>query len=201
MTPRWGPQVAKVALALLGFSALVTEVATLVERGQLEVGNFFSYFTVEGNAFAVVVLLWSALAGAARSRRLDLFRGASTLYMLTTIVVFTVLLSGLDPTRLTAVPWDNTVLHYLMPIGVTLDWLLDRPTRRVGFRSALPWLGVPLVYVVYSLVRGPLVDWYPYPFLDPSTGGYGRVAIVSVVIAVVVAGFTWLVTRVPARRP
>ncbi len=199
MSSRWGPRVAKVALALLGFSALVTEVATLVERGQLEVGNFLSYFTVEGNAFAVVVLLWSALAGDLGSRRLDLLRGASTLYMATTIVVFTVLLSGLDPARLTAVPWDNTVLHYLMPIGVTLDWLLDRPSRRIGFRVALPWLGVPLVYVAYSLVRGPLVDWYPYPFLDPSTGGYARVAIVSVVIAVVVAGFTWLVTRVPPR--
>jgi hypothetical protein len=114
--------------------------------------------------------------------------------------VFTVLLSGLDPARLTAVPWDNTVLHYLMPIGVTLDWLLDRPVRRIGFREALPWLGVPLVYVGYSLVRGPLVDWYPYPFLDPTDGGYGRVAVVSVVIAVVVAAFAWLVTRVPARR-
>ena len=200
MTSRWGPRVAKVALALLGFSALVTEVATLVERGQLEVGDFLSYFTVECNAFAVVVLLWSALAGTARSRRLELFRGASTLYMLTTLVVFTVLLSGLDPARLTAVPWDNTVLHYLMPIGVTLDWLVDRPVRRIGFRAALPWLGVPLVYVGYTLVRGPLVDWYPYPFLDPAEGGYRRVAAVSLVIAVVVAGFTWLVTRVPARR-
>lgn len=200
MTSRWGPRVAKVALALLGFSALVTEVATLVERGQLDIGNFLSYFTVECNAFAVVVLLWSALAGAERTRRLELFRGASTLYMLTTIVVFTVLLSGLDPAKLTAVPWDNTVLHYLMPIGVTLDWLLDRPVRRVGFRTALPWLGVPLVYVAYSLLRGPLVNWYPYPFLDPADGGYGRVAVVSVGIAVVVAAFTWLVTRVPARR-
>ena len=200
MTSRWGPRVAKVALALLGFSALVTEVATLVERGQLHIGNFLSYFTVECNAFAVVVLLWSALAGTGRTRRLELFRGASTLYMLTTIVVFTVLLSGLDPAKLTAVPWDNTVLHYLMPIGVTLDWLLDRPVRRVGFRTALPWLGVPLVYVAYSLLRGPLVNWYPYPFLDPADGGYGRVAVVSVGIAVVVAAFTWLVTRVPARR-
>lgn len=196
MTTRW----AKVLLALLGFSALVTEVAVLVERGQFAPGNFFSYFTVECNAFAVGVLLWSALAGARRTRRLDLFRGAATLFMLTTIVVFTVLLSGLDPARLTAVPWDNTVLHYLMPIGVTLDWLLDRPVRRVWFRSALLWLAAPLLYVVYTLVRGPLVGWYPYPFLDPGTGGYGQVAVVGVGIAVVVGGFAWVVTRVPARR-
>lgn len=187
----------RVLLALLGFSALVTEVAVLVERGQFVPGNFFSFFTVEGNAFAVAVLLVSAVAP--RSRRLDLFRGASTLYMLTTIVVFTLLLSDLDPELLTAVPWDNTVLHYLMPIGVTLDWLLEPPHQRIPFRSALVWLVVPLAYVGYSLVRGEIVGWYPYPFLDPADGGWSEVAAVSVGIAVVVAFFAWVVTRVRPR--
>lgn len=188
----------RVLVALLGFSALVTEVAVLVERDQLKPGNFFSFFTVEANAFAVGVLLVSAVT--TRSRRLEMFRGASTLFMLTTIVVFTLLLSDLDPAILTAVPWDNTVLHYLMPIGVTLDWLIDPPRQRIPFRSALVWLVVPLAYVVYSLVRGEITGWYPYPFLDPADGGYLHVAIVSVGIAVVVAFFAWIVTRNGPRR-
>lgn len=188
----------RVLLALLGFSALVTEVAVLAERDQLRPGNFFSFFTVEGNAFAVGVLLVSAVA--TRSRRLEMFRGASTLYMLTTIAVFALLLSDLDPELLTAVPWDNTVLHYLMPIGVTLDWLIDPPRERIPFRSALAWLVVPVAYVTYSLVRGEIVGWYPYPFLDPADGGYLKVTIISVGIAVVVAFFTWVVTRVGTRR-
>ncbi len=63
-------------LALLGFSALVTEVAVLVERDLFDPGNFFSFFTVEGNAFAVGVLLVSAVAP--KSRTLEMFRGAVT---------------------------------------------------------------------------------------------------------------------------
>lgn len=187
----------RVLLALLGFSALVTEVAVLVERNLFDPGNFFSFFTVEGNAFAVGVLLVSAVAP--RGRALEMLRGSSTLFMLTTIVVFTLLLSDLDPEVLTAVPWDNTVLHYLMPVGVTLDWLIDRPRPRIPFRSTLAWLAVPVVYVAYSLVRGKIVGWYPYPFLDPAEGGYPQVAVVSVGIAVVVASFAWVVTRVGPR--
>ena len=45
------------------------------------------------------------------------------------------------------------------------------------------WLIFPIVYVVYSLVRGPIADWYPYPFLDPNLdGGAGKVAIMVVVL-------------------
>ena len=120
--------------------------------------------------------------------------------MVVTGIVFSVLLSGLPADVLTAVPWDNVVLHYLVPVWFALDWLLAPPTPPVPFRTALPWLLYPLAYVTYSLVRGPVVDWYPYPFLDPANDGYGAVAVTSVGIAVVVVALTWLLTRWGARR-
>ena len=47
------------------------------------------------------------------------------------------------------------------------------------------WLVFPILYCVYSLIRGPFVDFYPYPFLDPRLdGGYGRVVIFVVILAV-----------------
>jgi hypothetical protein len=36
-----------------------------------------------------------------------------------------------------------------------------------------------LVWVVFTLIRGAIENWYPYPFLDPANGGYGSVAVVS----------------------
>ena len=59
------------------------------------------------------------------------------------------------------------VLHRLMPVVMALDWLLAPPSRRLAFRQCLWWMIYPLLYLVYSLIRGPIVDWYPYPFLDP----------------------------------
>jgi hypothetical protein len=42
------------------------------------------------------------------------------------------------------------------------------------------------------MIRGPIADWYPYPFLDPRTNGYGFVAIMSLFVAVVALLLVWL---------
>ena len=42
----------------------------------------------------------------------------------------------------------------------------------------------PVLYLLYIVLRGHSVDWYPYPFLNPATvGGYGIVALYSLEIA------------------
>lgn len=171
--------------ALLGLSAVVTEIAVLIERGKFVPANFFSFFTIESNLFAVVILILSALALARgkQGKAIAMLRGASTLYMIVVGVVFSLLLSGLD-VELTAVPWDNTVLHYILPIVVALDWLLDIPKVRIAFKQALVWVAFPIVYVVYSLIRGNAIGWYPYPFLNPDTHGYASVITTSIILTV-----------------
>jgi hypothetical protein len=196
---RWALPAAKTVFAFLGFSALVTEVATLAAQHRFNAGDFFSYFTVEANTLAVISLMVSsfALAAGRTSRTLSYFRGAVTLYMTTTILIFIVLLSGYPSSELTAVPWDNTVLHYIMPIVIIVDWLIAGRVAAITYRSAVIWMAFPLAYLAYSLVRGPIANWYPYPFMDPSTHGYLGVAITSVVIAIILAVITWVIASVP----
>jgi len=188
----------KVFFGLLGLSAIVTEIATLRARGLFSAENFFSYFTIEANTIAFIVLLASAwfLFTQKKSVTLDFFRGAATFYMVVTGIVFAVLLSGIEGATLTAVPWDNIVLHYLIPIAAVLDWILDPPANRIVYRKALIWLLFPLAYLAYSLVRGPIVEWYPYPFLDPANGGYGQVIITSVIILIGGLVLAYVVSRV-----
>ncbi|MDB5160405.1 MAG: hypothetical protein JWO99_668 [Candidatus Saccharibacteria bacterium] len=187
----------KVFFSLLGFSAIVTEVAVLWANGKLVPGNFFSFFTIEANIIAAVIFLVSAffVFAGKKSTKLDFFRGAATFYMVVTGIVFSVLLSGIEGVDLTAVPWDNVVLHYIIPIAIALDWITDSPSRRIAFKKSLLWLVFPLVYLIYSLIRGPIVGFYPYPFLNPANGGYGQVAITSVCI--LIGGFVlvYIVTR------
>lgn len=75
-----------------------------------------------------------------------------------------------------------------MPIVIVIDWLLDPPSRQLSYRHALTWLSYPLVWLAYTLIKGPIANWYPYPFLDPANGGYGRVAIYGVAIFILVYG-------------
>jgi hypothetical protein len=151
--------------------------------------NFFSFFTIESNLMAIVVLL---VGGAAdpRSRGWAWIRGAVTLYMVVTGIVYAALLANAE-VGLTAA-WVNSAMHQVIPAVLLLDWLCfpPWPSRAEGCRGwpALAWLAFPLLYLAYSLSRGAAVDWYPYPFLDPRhPGGYGRVALYCVVLAVLMA--------------
>lgn len=52
---------------------------------------------------------------------------------------------------------------------------------------------------VYSLVRGAVMDWYPYPFLDPRRdGGYPAVFGFSLMILVGFLLVVWLLTELNA---
>ncbi len=191
----------KIFFALVGFSAVVTEIATIVERGRFIPLNFFSFFTIESNIFAVVMLIVSsfAVARAKQAQKLVMFRGAAMLYMIITGIVFALLLSGLKNAALTAVPWDNIVLHYIMPVVMLVDWLIDRPKHVIRFKQALIWLVYPTVYVAYSLLRGRLVNWYPYPFLNPATNGYGGILMTSIGILGLTLGLIWIIARFISR--
>lgn len=89
----------------------------------------------------------------------------------------------------------------LMPVAVTLDWLLD-PTRvRLDpARTVVLWMAFPLLYVVYSLARGAIVGWYPYFFVNPHRGGEyllvaGDCLAVGIGIVALIAATAWAGNR------
>lgn len=185
--------------ALFGLASLFTFVANiflqLQRSGSIDLGNYLSYFTIQSNIIVAVVLV----IGAARPRASlpawwDDLRGAAALYIAVTGIVYALLLSKLAAELGTTAPWVDWVLHDLTPIAGVVDWLLIRPEGRVRALRALWWLAYPVAYLLYTLARGPLVDWYPYPFIDPRlAGGYGRlvgstgvVVIVFVVLAIAI---------------
>lgn len=183
----------RLALGSLILVALFAQLAIGMSRADLTVANFFSFFTVLSNTMAVVLLAMLAWAPErSSSPRFSLFRGAVTVYMSVTGLVYAVLLAptGID-VGLTE-PWVNWSLHIVGPVAVAADWLFFPPGEELPQRTPLYWLTFPAVYLVYSLVRGALIDWYPYPFLDPGeTGGYGGVAIWSAVVLVVILAFSY----------
>ncbi len=171
----------RLGFGLLAVVAIVVQLLDLADRGVLNPVNYFSYFTIQSNLIATVALLVGAARWrSGRSAALDLVRGGAVVYMSVTAIVFTLLLSGTDVD--TAIPWVNTVVHELMPIVIVVDWLFDAPAARLTFRRGLLWLSYPAVWIVYTLVRGALVDWYPYPFINPANGGYGSVAAYGIAI-------------------
>lgn len=191
----------KVFFALLGFSAVVTEIATLTTKGIFNPANFFSYFTIETNIFVVVVLLISAVLTAAKKNdKIAALRSAATVFIVIVGIGFAVLLSGIKDAAFTAVPWDNIVLHYIMPVAVLVDYLIDRPRHKLSFKRNVPWLLVPVVYTAYSLVRGSFVGWYPYPFLNPTVQSYTSIFVTVFGLLLLGLALTWLTCKLSGKK-
>jgi hypothetical protein len=146
------------------------------------------------------VLLASGILDPGR-RRWQVVRGATALYLLITGVVYAVLLANIDV--MLSDRWINDVLHRVLPIVLVADWLLAPARLEIGARLIGGWLIYPAVYGVYSLVRGPIVHWYPYPFLDPRGQGYPSLLLGLVILAAVfalLAAAVLLAGRLAARR-
>jgi len=191
----------RLTLASLLMVALMAQLAIGMSRADLGVANFFSFFTILSNVSAVVMLTMLAFRpGRIDEQGFSVFRGAVTVYMSVTGLVYATLLgpTGID-VGLTE-PWVNWTLHIVGPLALAIDWIVHRPGVELPANAWLIWLGFPAAYLVYTLVRGAIVDWYPYPFLDPGeTDGYGGVALWSGVVLVVIMtfgfGYQWWANR------
>jgi hypothetical protein len=167
-------------LGLLGSAAIVTQLITHINAGANLV-NFFSFFTIESNILSVIILFTLAMANPKKAKgKYDFLRGAVTLYMTMTGIIY-ILLLGNTPSIL--VPWVNIVLHYIMPFAMLLLWVLVPPYKAIPYKKALYWLIYPVAYLIYSLVRGMYANWYPYPFIDPTVNGWPSVIVTSLIIA------------------
>lgn len=171
--------------AALGIAGLVLQgIATEMTRPgyftHLDlVVNFFSYFTILTN---LGITIWFLLALRARQQGQaqwwgddPAIKGALLVAGSVTILVYWTLLVDIPiPTVIGEIA--NFLLHLLVPLGLLIDWMIvgDPMTKSLGdmLRS---WLVFPLVFVIYTEVRGPFAHWYPYFFLDPQVvGGVGK---------------------------
>lgn len=205
-----GWSIARIAAATMIAVAVIAQfassVAGAVDAGRdvaTVVANFFSFFTILSNVSAAVVLLIVGLRFFVRGRPLGPEPVALatalawvTTYMLVTGVVYNLLLRGI-PLQPETVPWSNEILHVWGPLFLLLDLFLGPCRRRLGWSAALGAAIFPVAWIVYTLLRAPLITnpttgapyWYPYPFLDPNTDGWGSVVVYVIVIAVVIVGF------------
>lgn len=193
----WWARAYRLVFGGLIIVAIVAQLVDEIDDGR-SVGNMFSFFTIQSNLVAAAVLLWGATRDPERrdAGTVDVVRGAAALYMTITGIVYGLLLSGYTGDLQTSIPWVNTALHRVIPIVMFVDWLLVPPRTKLTVRRGIVWLAFPALYGLYTWLRGPIVDWYPYPFMNPTlAGGWAAVAAYSVGIAVGALGFVWLMVR------
>lgn len=157
--------------ALLILSAVIGQFYFKFNIPGFNIVSFFSYFTILSNIFAAFVLF--ILTIRPHIKHFEKIRGASVFYMAITGVVYAVLLSRYEGTPGLMLPFANLIFHKIMPIVMILDWVIIPIKRKISYLVVFPWLIFPVLFLLYSEARGSIINWYPYPFLDPKTaGGY-----------------------------
>ena len=187
-------------------AAIAAQLQYLADNDLLRAVNFFSFFTVDSNILAALVFVGLEFDGDSPigwfARRC---RGAATLYMTMTGIIYAVLLAPIAADVSTQIDWVNAVLHVVVPIWAIADWVTDPPTTTPDRNTVLGWLSFPIVWIGYTVIRGNIVDWYPYPFLDPrddvehAAGSWPAVIVTTLLLTVVVIGLglglAWIARR------
>ena len=128
------------------------------------------------------------------SNRLWRAKGAVTMAILLTFFVYLILLMP-RATMEQIMRVENFALHMIAPILVLVDWFIF--DRKGAYRLLEPiyWTVLPLVYMVYALVRGSVLrlpvtphkpnEFYPYFFMNIDKIGWHGFGVYFIVILVV----------------
>ncbi len=171
---------------VLDFIALATALVYSLNV----LNEYFSYFTVLSNILITFVFLVFGIVGMRKALKIGIVKllyGPAVLYMSITGVVFwTILHGGADHAQL--LPWVNIVLHGITPIAAFLGWVLFSQRAMVSYSNAYKWLSFPLLFVAYTLLRGFVINWYPYAILNPTKAG-GYIGIFGYVFEIVIGAY------------
>jgi hypothetical protein len=193
--------VAALAIGAAVVGQIVTSLAFWQAQGLTDIPfrlvNFFSFFTIESNILATVVLIMAVGLTLLQTNPMwfTVLRAVATTFMVTTGIVYNLLLRGIELPQGSTLDWSNEILHLWGPLYLLVDWIVAPGRLRLEWKHIGTIVAFPIVWAVYTLIRGavtydPLLDggWYPYPFLNPelSVNGYLSVAFYVILIAAVI---------------
>ena len=134
-------------------------------------GNYYAYLTIQCNiAFAIVMAV--AAAAALRAERdpawLTALRASILTCTVTAGIIFGIIVQQAGSNTVPIdVPISDMVLHFWLPPLAVLEWLLSPGRGRAAWRIVLYVLGYTVSWGGLTMLRGTIVGWYPYYFLDP----------------------------------
>jgi hypothetical protein len=174
------------------------EVSTGLLRGSSLPGRIIrvlSFFTIQSNILAGVVSAQLAMEPGRDGPAWRALRLAALYGITVTGIVYSTVLARIHEPSGPAETFVNDLVHYVVPILVVLGWVAFGPRPRVDRKAFLWSLTFPLCWFAYTLARGAIWKWYPYPFVDVRSHGYavviGNAALVTVVLGAVAGAFAF----------
>jgi hypothetical protein len=149
--------------------------------------NSFAFFTIDSNILIGVAALLLAIRLERSSTAFKVLRLTGMVAITVTGIVFHAVLARL----LDLSGWGrvgNDLVHTIVPVMAVVGWLMTGPRRLMSKR--IVWLSLifPAGWLAFTVIRGAIIGWYPYPFIDVTQLGYARAAVNCCWVAVLMLG-------------
>lgn len=161
-----------------------------------------SYFTIWSNIAVAVILALLALDPVRDTLARRVLRLSSLLMITVTAIVYQVVLAP----EIDVTGWSlltDPLLHAVTPLVTVVVWAAWGPRGWVTARLVPLALTIPLLWIVWMLARGAVVDAYPYGFVNVVDLGYAEVArnlVLVLLFALALAAAYWRLDVVLRRR-
>ena len=170
-------------IAVVAWFALVLQLYLMVTTtdaggGAISgaVANYFSFFTILTNLVVALTLTFSLCLlkfSWGRFFARPAVQAGVAVYIAVVGATYSLLLRHLwNPQG--AQKLADVLLHDVVPVVYVIYWLVFASKAGLRWKHAVWWLIYPVVYMLYTLVRGVATGWYPYPFIDAGILGFPR---------------------------
>ncbi len=161
--------------------------------------NCLLFYTTLSNIFCFIVMIFVLKHNVKElktnkeynyNKFLTSFKFYATIAILVTFLVYNILLTD----NMFGSGWNslgNLTKHIVCPLLFIFDYILFDKHHQLKFRDCFLCTVLPLVYVIFILIRGALLPanyegtTYPYFFLDASSIGYLKVFLWVLVLVVI----------------
>jgi len=131
--------------------------------------SVLAYFTIQSNLFIWAWWLLKVTYGRNNQELLIFhpgFKGALLLYILTTGILYQVLLAGTIEETSVIKSILLQINHGITPIAFLIDWIFFTPRKVIVPKYLFLWLIYPAFYLLISILYGVGNGVYLYYFLD-----------------------------------
>lgn len=145
--------------------------------------NSLNYFTIMSNILVGVISFLYARTPERRTQLRDIVQLSALVCICVTGIIYHLLLAGeIDVTGLAVV--TDFVFHTLIPLAYVAIWFFILPHGRATSPVFVRALLIPIGWAAYALVRGAIIHYYPYPFMDVNYLGYVTALLNMAVITI-----------------
>ncbi|MCC5929101.1 MAG: Pr6Pr family membrane protein [Cyclobacteriaceae bacterium] len=179
-------------LAIIGWITLAIRIYLKITTSGLafieSLVQLFSYFTVLTNLL-VTIYCTVQLLSPNQQNRTKLFLRPETLTALTVFILLVgtiyhlVLKSLWNPEGLLMI--TDEIYHTFVPLGTLALWIVSTNNKSGNLKKLYSWILYPVLYLLFILIIGNFSDFYPYPFLNVTELGMGKVMINSLYLLMV----------------